>query len=224
MNLVQQETETYEAMWQVADYAKTSPGGQLVPAFLEMSGTTPTVYDVDKSLWAGLLRNGAPIGARRPQTVLDAGCGSGKGAAALRRAGFAVTMADLTPAGLLPDVQDLPFIEVCLWDDLAAKFGLRPPAAPLVGRKFDWVYCCDVLEHIPTPFVMLAVSRLLEVARKGVFLSVALQGDNFGVWVGKPLHQTVMSFVQWRDALSALGNVKECRDMLMNGVYLVEPR
>jgi hypothetical protein len=34
----------------------------------------------------------------------------------------------------------------------------------------------------------------------------------------------VLSFVQWRDQLAALGTVKECRDMLMNGVYLVEPR
>jgi 2-polyprenyl-3-methyl-5-hydroxy-6-metoxy-1,4-benzoquinol methylase len=194
MSLVAQERATYETMWLVADYAKTSPGGQLVPAFLEMSGAKPR------------------------QTVLDAGCGSGKGAIALRDAGFKVTMCDLTPGGLLPDAADLPFYEACLWDDLRTIGGYR------LGGKFDWVYCCDVLEHIPTPFVMLAVSRLLQVARNGVFLSIALQGDNFGVWVGKPLHQTVYGFVQWRDLLNTIGHVKECRDMLMNGVYLVEPR
>lgn len=194
MTLVEAERATYDAMWLVEDYAKTSPGGQLVPPFMEMSGAT------------------------KRQTVLDAGCGSGKGAISLRSAGFKVTMADLTPGGLLPEAADLPFFEACVWDDLRTIGGFR------FGGKFDWVYCCDVLEHIPTPFVMLAVSRLLEVARKGVFLSVALQGDNFGVWVGKPLHQTVMSFVQWRDCLSELGTVKESRDMLMSGVYLLEPR
>lgn len=193
MSLVAHERATYEAMWLVEDYAKTSPGGQLVPAFLEMSGATPR------------------------QTVLDAGCGSGKGAMALRDAGFKVTMCDLTPSGLLPEA-DLPFYEACLWDDLRTIGGYR------LGGKFDYVYCCDVLEHLPTPFVMLAVSRLLQVARKGVFLSIALQGDNFGVWVGKPLHQTVYGFVQWRDLLNTIGHVKECRDMLMNGIYLVEPK
>jgi 2-polyprenyl-3-methyl-5-hydroxy-6-metoxy-1,4-benzoquinol methylase len=200
LDLASQERLTYESMWLVEDYAKTSPGGQLVPAFLEMSGASPG------------------------QSVLDAGCGSGKGAIALREAGFAVTMADLTSSGLLPDAEGFPFYDTCLWDDLRHRFGVSPIRSPRFGRRFDWVYCCDVLEHIPTPFVMLAVSRLLEVARYGVFLSIAMQGDNFGVWVGKPLHQTVQGFVQWRDQLAALGTVKECRDMLLNGVYLVEHR
>lgn len=198
MSLSAAERETYEAMWQVEDYAKTSPGGQLVPAFLEMSGASPT--------W----RREFPF--LGPQTVLDAGCGAGKGAVSLKAAGFTVEMCDLTPAGLIAEASDIPFHDACLWHPLRMQ----------LHRTFDWVYCCDVLEHIPTPFVMLAVSRMLEIAHHGVFLSIALQGDNFGVWVGKPLHQTVMGFVQWRDALSELGRVKECRDMLMNGLYLVE--
>jgi SAM-dependent methyltransferase len=214
LSLVARERETYEAMWLVEDYAKTSPGGQLVPAFMEMSGAKPTAYASD-SLLENLRAKGMG-GLLRPyqQTVLDAGCGSGKGAVALQQAGFRVEMCDLTTAGLIEDAINIPFHEACLWD----------PLKPQVGRTYDWVYCCDVLEHIPTPFVMLAVSRLLEVAHKGVFLSIALQGDNFGIWVGKPLHQTVMGFVQWRDVLSELGHVKECRDMLMNGIYLMEPK
>jgi 2-polyprenyl-3-methyl-5-hydroxy-6-metoxy-1,4-benzoquinol methylase len=196
MGLVEQERATYEAMWTVADYAKTSPGEQLLPAFLEMAG----------------------IEKPKGQTVLDAGCGAGKGALKLREAGFTVTLADLTPAGLLPDVQDLPFLEMALWDPIPTW------SRSLFGRKFDWVYCCDVLEHVPPTFAMLVVSRLLEASRKGVFLSIALQGDNFGVWVGKPLHQTVQGFVQWREQLSAIGHVKECRDMLMNGLFYLERR
>lgn len=187
------ERETYEAMWAVEDYAKTSPGEQLVQPFLEMSGAE----------------------ARPKVTVLDAGCGSGKGALALQAKGFSVELADLTDAGLLDEAKSLPFHRLALWEDVRHKTH---------GDRFDYVYCCDVLEHIPTPFVMLVVQRLLDVARRGLFLSVALQGDNFGVWVGKPLHQTVMNFVQWRECLSAVGTVKECRDMLMNGVYYVVPR
>jgi SAM-dependent methyltransferase len=196
LDLVAQERSTYEAMWAVPDYATASPGEQLVPTFLEMAGITKP----------------------HKQTVLDAGCGSGKGAMQLRAAGFEVMLADLTPSGLLPEVQDLPFFEMALWDPVPVW------RRYLFGRKFDWVYCCDVLEHVPPTFAMLVVSRLLEASRHGVFLSIALQEDNFGVWAGRPLHLCVQSFVQWRDQLNELGRVKEARDLLTNGLYLVEPK
>ncbi len=71
---------------------------------------------------------------------------------------------------------------------------------------------------------MLVISRLLHVARRGVFLSIALVPDEFGVWVGQPLHQTVQGFTWWRDRLNTLGTIKECRDLLTAGVYYVEPK
>jgi SAM-dependent methyltransferase len=151
---------------------------------------------------------------RIPQTVLDAGCGSGKGAVELARLGFDVTLCDLTDGGLMDEAKALPFFSQCLWDPIAA----RP------DRTFDWVYCCDVLEHIPPTFTMLVVSRLLEASRKGLFLSIALVEDHFGVWAGRPLHLSMQNFVAWREQLGALGRVKESRDLLNTGLYLVEPR
>jgi hypothetical protein len=65
---------------------------------------------------------------------------------------------------------------------------------------------------------------LLEVARRGVFLSISLMPDEFGAFVGKRLHQSVQTFVQWRDQLHAIGTVVEARDLLHCGVYLVKPR
>jgi len=150
--------------------------------------------------------------------VLDAGCGSGLGALALEQAGFRVRMCDLTPDGLTADARGGWFDTACLWRDL------RQQLRYIEFGAFDWVYCCDVLEHIPTPFTMLVVRNLLDVARRGVFLSISLQPDQFGAWIGKPLHQSVQSFTQWRDQLSELGSVRECRDLLTQGVYLVEPR
>lgn len=157
------------------------------------------------------------IDMARPEpvdSVLDAGCGAGCGALALQASGIAaIELCDLTDAGLLPAARAFRFAQVCLWEDLR----------PSVGEH-DWVYCCDVMEHIPPAFTMLVVSRLLEVARKGVFLSISLTPDVMGAWIGKPLHLTVQSFTDWRDQLNAVGHVVEARDLLNAGVFLVKPR
>jgi hypothetical protein len=71
---------------------------------------------------------------------------------------------------------------------------------------------------------MLVVARLLEVARKGVFLSIALQMDDFGAWAGEALHQTIQPYVVWREQLSALAHVTESRDLLNNGLFYLEHR
>lgn len=152
--------------------------------------------------------------APRGVSVLDAGTGSGKGALALAEAGYEVRACDLTRAGLSPEFlarrPAIPCQEVALWDDVARVTGCA-----------DWVYCTDVLEHIPPAFTMLVVYRLLQVARKGVFLSIALVPDHFGAWVGKPLHQSVQSFAEWRDQIGTIGRIMEARDVLTSGVYVV---
>lgn len=190
MDLLSQERETYGQVWGIPNYGKHSPGEQFLPLFLDMAAPT------------------------KGQSVLDAGCGSGKGALALQAAGLLAEMCDLTAEGLCDEAQDLRFYEACLW---------KPLLPPFQRTKFDWVYCCDVLEHIPPTFAMLVVHRLLEVARQGVFLSICTVPDNFGVWLGKPLHQTVQSYIAWRDQLNAVCHVVESRDLLTAGVYLVKP-
>jgi SAM-dependent methyltransferase len=189
------ERDTYDQMWAIDAYATLSPGVQYLPLFLD-----------------AITAHEGPLPRWHASSVLDAGTGSGKGALALRAAGLTVTLCDLTDAGLVDEARDLPFHVTPLWE----------PLRRIVGWH-DWVYCCDVLEHIPPPFTMLVVSRLLEVARKGVFLSISLQPDAFGAWIGKPLHQSVQSFSEWRDQLATIGTVLEARDLLTVGVYLVQP-
>lgn len=190
------EHQTYTDMWALEAYADHSPGAVMAPIFVEMAER----MDSRRIQW-------------RAASVLDAGTGSGKGALALRDAGFRVTTCDLTDAGLVPEAQDLPFHQVALWDDLGRTVGYH-----------DFVYCCDVMEHIPPTFTMLVVHQLLKVARQGVFLSISLVPDSFGMWVGKPLHQSVQSFTAWRDQLATIGEVVEARDLLTSGVYLVRPK
>jgi len=190
-NLIAAETEKYQSAWALDAYAKNSPGASLVPLFLDMA---------------------------KPQrgSVLDAGCGSGKGAVALANEGFAVTMCDLTPDGLTPESAHLPFQSAVLWKDLR-------PVARQTGREwFDYAYCCDVLEHIPTSFSMLVISRLLDVSKHGVFLSISTVHDEYGSFIGEPLHQTVKPFVWWRDQIGALARVVEARDLLINACFWVK--
>lgn len=145
--------------------------------------------------------------------VLDAGCGSGKGGVALDAAGFRVTLCDFTRAGLSAEASALPFRESCLWH-------ARPD---LLGR-YDYVYCCDVLEHIPTEYVALTIQRLLDVSLEGLFLSIALVPDQFGLFVGRALHQTVRPYDWWRDRLRDLGRLVDARDLLVSAVFYVRAR
>lgn len=185
-----QQRALYDEVWTASPaYRDHSPGEHHLAMFLDMARPSPG------------------------QRVLDAGCGSGKGAVVLHRSGFRVALLDITDAGLMAEARPIgPFHHGCLWDDLT----------PL-GR-FDWAYCCDVLEHIPTEYTMLTIARLLAVASRGVYLSIALVPDQFGVWVGEPLHRTVQPFTWWRDRLRDLGTLIECRDCLLYGAYLVRAK
>lgn len=191
------EREKYQDVWASIDtYAEYAPGLTRAPMFLDM------------------------VGAARG-TLLDAGTGSGRGALALKAAGFEVYLCDVTPAGIVPEAQALPYSDACLWRDLA-------PIARGVGHpgrtRFDFVYCCDVLEHVPPQFTMLAIDQLLRVTKRGLFLSISLQPDNFGAWIGQPLHQTVNQYRWWRDSIRELGEIVEARDLLTDGVFFVRPR
>lgn len=193
LTMRERERDLYETMWAIDSYRAHSPGQMMLPVFLDMVG-----------------------GADYRDTVLDAGCGTGRGALALRAAGYEqVHMCDLTPDGLDEEARALPFTEACLWHDLGRQLPY------LFGGKADWVYCCDVMEHLPTEFTMLAVANMRAVARKGVFMSVSLVRDNFGVLAGEPLHKTVQHYDWWKRALGQLGTLRESRDMIINGAYLL---
>lgn len=152
--------------------------------------------------------------------ILDAGCGTGKGAVALAKQGMPVhLMCDLTYFGVIEEAFQIPFKEAVLWLPLLPQLGW-----PGLGSRFDLVYCCDVMEHLPKEFTMLAVARMLEVARHAVFFSISLAHDRMGAWLGKSLHKTVEPFTWWRDALSEVGVLEESRDLLNTGIYLVRPR
>lgn len=196
MNVTQAERTTYETLAETApQYGDFSPAERYLPLFLDLVGDSRG-------------------------TALDAGCCTGKGGVLLAAHGFDVTLCDLTPASLVAPARQLPFYEASLWQDL--RLLARGRGHPS-RTTFDYVVCCDVLEHVPPQFTMLAIDQLLRVTARGLFLTISLVPDSFGVWAGTALHQTVQSFVWWRDAIRELGHVEDARDLMIAAMFYVRP-
>lgn len=217
-SVIQQEIDRYdEVLTSVAHYADYSPGQHFVDAFIDMSGA-----EVSRTYVQNHMEQ------TEPTTIIDAGCATGQGGLELAKRGFAVELLDITDAGLVDEARELPFHQGCLWTPLTKRWSVQYPEGPLSrGTKpleAQYVFCTDVMEHLPCQFTMLAVIRMLEAARTGVFLSISLVPDAFGVWVGHPLHQTVQPFDWWKQSLSEIATLVECRDLLNTGLYYVEKR
>jgi 2-polyprenyl-3-methyl-5-hydroxy-6-metoxy-1,4-benzoquinol methylase len=145
-------------------------------------------------------------------TIADIGCGSGKaGLAFQRQANMQAHWVDLTAAGLDPEVDRSRFTETPLWNWRKTR-----------ALAYDYGFCCDVLEHIPTEYTMLCIARILENCRTA-WLQISLQPDNFGPkLLGEPLHLTVRPYDWWLIRIATLGEVVDARDLCGVGLYVVE--
>ena len=168
MNLHEHEAGKYADVWQIPSYHNFSHGEFHADLFMEITGASPG------------------------ETVIDLGCGTGRGGKALKKHGLKPTYLDLVKVGNLK-----PFRKQPLWK-------------PIIGL-WDYGICCDVMEHLPAEFTMLAIHNMLE-ACGGLFLSICFQDESFGELVGEPLHLTVRPFTWWRDNLREVGTLEEARD------------
>lgn len=190
LDVATSEKQKYEAIWNVDNYAKA---------------TSPGVENV---------KNFMKVLDSHPKSssLIDLGCGSGKAGLEFIRLGFDVTLIDITDTGLDAEVANRGrFIEMPLWDHRWPKFK---------ATGWDYGYCCDVMEHIPTEYVMLTLERIVSACRI-TFFSIALRPDVFGATIGQPLHLTVRDFIWWRDHLKDVGVVLEARDICGDGIFVV---
>ena len=149
----------------------------------------------------------------RGATILDIGCGEGVAGLEFRRRGFDVWWLDITDAGLR-NVPRHRFICSPIWK----AWGPQPGAG---GAPWDYGFCCDVMEHIPPEFTMLAAARILESCRVAWF-QVALRPDEFGAAIGEPLHLTVRPFDWWLVRLAEIGHVLDARDLCGDGLFVLQ--
>lgn len=140
----------------------------------------------------------------RGDVVLDAGCGTAREALAIKEAGLNVVCLDFVDARL-GLAKELKFIDCCLWE---AK-GLP---------KFDWVFCCDVLEHIPTEHVDAVLDNLARATINGGLLQIALFPH---VMTGETLHLTVMTPGWWERKIKQRWHVQMSTISQLRGPHFV---
>lgn len=192
MRVTDVEREKYAAIWLMPGYETFSPGEENAKRFLSVLSPEPG------------------------KTVLDAGCGAGRGGMALAALGLDVWYLDITSAGLDEYGAGVPlgrFIEQPLWHRIA-----MPSAV-----EFDYGYCCDVMEHLPTEYTMLAARNIIDVCRVTWF-QIAFFHDGWGAAINQDLHLTVRTFQWWLDRLDTIGNVIDARDLCGSGIFVVERR
>lgn len=131
-------------------------------------------------------------------SVLDLGCGTGRASLRLANAGLRPTLVDITPAALDAHVRDsgLPFVEASLWD------------LPATLEPTDWLFCIDVLEHLPSDLVDMALREMVARTLKGGMFDIALCHDSWGERIGECLHLTVKDHLWWSKKIAPLWSVQ----------------
>ena len=174
------EAARYVKMWTHDEYRKVSPGEQLALTF--MTEARP----------------------EKGASVIDFGCGTGRGGHALAKFGLSVTLVDFARNCLDPQVAAAVERKELKW--VKADLTKRLPLEAQYG------FCCDVLEHIPEADVQRVLANVLGSARR-VFFNISTVPDHFGpVLDGAPLHLTVRPKEWWLDQLHKLGCIVHWTD------------
>src|SRR5882724_7593528 len=93
-------------------------------------------------------------------SLIDIGCGTGDAGLEFVNRGLMVVWLDITDAGLSKKISPNHFIKSALWMDWDWRNR---------GLKFDYGFCCDVMEHIPTEYTMLVIDRIVSACRTSWF-------------------------------------------------------
>ena len=185
------EQEKYETLWGIPEYRANSPGEQAIEWFIEMVQPSPS------------------------STILDIGCGSGKATAKFMAMGY--------------EVLGIDFAENCLDDDACVPFLRADVRAPLLNRvrvkmsrtdRPDYGFCADFMEHMPTEWVMYVLHNIKTTVKQCWFM-IPFTPDVFGQAIGEQLHLTVKPFTWWRDRMREIGELRDARDLMGRGVFLL---
>lgn len=161
------EREIYKELWETDEYRQVSPGEDCAEEFVAIARP--------------------PKGA----SVLDIGCGTGRGALHLALLhGLDVTMLD--------------FASNCLDADIVPMLDAQPHALRFVEHDLGkpipvsavYGFCADVMEHIGPQKLDIVLDNIL-MAAQHCFFQIATEPDVCGRLVGHKLHLTVKPYKWW---------------------------
>jgi hypothetical protein len=177
------EAEKYRAMWSFDGYRVVAPGEDRVEEFLSAVNV--------------------PLGA----TVVDFGCGTGRGALALKALGFNPLLVDFADNCRDQEAMSMPF---CIAD-------LSKDRLP-VG---DVGYCTDVMEHIP-PAQVDEVIRNIMAHVPVCYFAIDFRDDICGAIIGETLHLSVHPHGWWMAKFAEMGfRVEWSSDRFGAGSFVV---
>lgn len=193
--LLLKEKEKYTFLWdQVPEYREQSPGETALKYFLRQ---------FDSQIKPG-------------DKIIDFGCGTGRVARNFLARGLDVTLVDFCSNCLDPEIELLlslfperiRFVEACLWD------------LPQDLHQAEWIYCCDVLEHIPEEKMELVLKGFRGFNLKGGHFNIALKEDLFGISaLNAPLHLCVQDKDWWAKKILSHWQI-ECMLIDAEEIYL----
>lgn len=187
------EREKYNWLWSHIDaYREVSPGQLFLPFFLK-------AFQAD---------------FKPGQKLIDFGCGTGRVARDFLALQLKVRLVDISPFALDEEVshllhlmpEELCFVEACLWQ------------LPQTLQPADWIYCTDVLEHLPTKQMDQVLKGMSQRMQRGGYLSICLQEDAMGKTLGLQLHLTVQTRDWWHQKISQFFQII-AEDQVVEGLY-----
>lgn len=166
-NIRPEEKELYERMWAREEYRAISPGEEVARVFLQQAKP------------------------RKGASVLDLGCGTGRGGLNLAVfGGLDVTLVDFARNCLDADI--LPMLET---QAHALRF-VQADLSKHLPVSAEYGFCADVLEHIPPEQVDAVLNNCLRAAAH-CFFHISCVDDSCGVLVGHKLHLSVHDYAWW---------------------------
>ena len=129
------------------------------------------------------------MGMKQGESLIDFGCGTGRAANKFKLVHGMVVCGVDHAGNCLDDDINITFENHCLWE------------MHYIDHDYDWGYCCDVMEHIPTEKVHEVMKRIASISKKGAFLNIATRDDDMGNLIGKKLHMTVADASAWETIL-----------------------
>jgi SAM-dependent methyltransferase len=115
--------------------------------------------------------------------ILDVGSGCGRAGQKLVDLGYDAEGIDFASNAKDPDL-----------DIYVHQGDITSPEC--VTPKTDWVYCCDVMEHIPEEELEAALTWIDRVMGLGGYFQIAMFADTLGL-VEEPLHKNVKDGAYW---------------------------